>query len=80
MRHIGVEEKLLDSRTTSSFYQGMYKPFKKIASSETSRPPTGDSAFPTIVAESTEKLEEADMFLPCHYFTYVGGTSTGWYV
>ncbi|KAH7323806.1 acyl transferase/acyl hydrolase/lysophospholipase [Rhexocercosporidium sp. MPI-PUGE-AT-0058] len=76
MRHIGAEERRLDSRTTSSFYPGIYKP-TNIKPAEDSRPPTVDRRSSSIFATSTESLEDADLFLPCHYFTYVGGTSTG---
>jgi hypothetical protein len=79
MRRVGVYEKHLDSRTESSFYPGIYKP-RVLESEEGSRPQTAGSQQRPIVPTPTEGLNEGDLFLPCHYFNYIGGTSTGGYV
>jgi hypothetical protein len=82
MRRIGLEEKRLDSRVESSFYPGIYKPTVAIAASE-GRPGTASSHPQEVVAtittdsEGNNILDESDLYLPCHYFNYIGGTSTG---
>jgi predicted esterase len=78
MRRIDQEERRLDSRTESSFYPGLYKP-RVVRPPDDARPRTAGSQQQEIIASSTEDLQEADLFLPCHYFTYIGGTSTGGY-
>jgi hypothetical protein len=84
MRRIGLEERRVDSRVESSFYPGVYKPRAStgIAASD-ERPGTANShtqeivGTPTTNAEGESILEESDLYLPCHYFNYIGGTSTG---
>jgi hypothetical protein len=82
MRRIGLEERRVDSRVDSSFYPGVYKPRASIAASD-ERPVTANShtqeivGTPTTNAEGESTLEESDLYLPCHYFNYIGGTSTG---
>ena len=78
MRRIGQEERRLDSRTESSFYPGLYKP-RDVRPLDDARPRTAGSQQQETIASPTEDLQEADLFLPCHYFTYIGGTSTGGY-
>jgi hypothetical protein len=87
MKRVGLEEKKLDSRTESSFYPGVFKP-RVVDAVNDGRPGTASSrpqeivATPTITkdAEGNDtELDEADLFLPCHYFNYIGGTSTGGY-
>jgi hypothetical protein len=34
----------------------------------------------TTVQRAPHKLEDDELYLPCHYFTFIGGTSTGGYV
>jgi len=34
----------------------------------------------TAVATPTAGLPDSSLFLPCHYFQYAGGTSTGGYI
>jgi hypothetical protein len=76
MRRIGQEEKRLDPKAVSSFSPEVYKPTVYKSNSD-SRPGTAGSQQQPIVPSSTEGLDEGDLFLPCHYFTYIGGTSTG---
>lgn len=33
-----------------------------------------------IVARNPDSLDDDQLYLPCHYFTFIGGTSTGGYV
>jgi hypothetical protein len=82
MRRIGLEEKRVDSRVESSFHPGVYKPRASIVASD-ERPRTASShtqevvGTPTTNDEGESILEESDLYLPCHYFNYIGGTSTG---
>ncbi|KAL8929860.1 MAG: hypothetical protein Q9208_001004 [Pyrenodesmia sp. 3 TL-2023] len=70
MNKIGDEEKRLDAlegdgvTTTSSFAPWPYKPID---------PDRSQNA----VASVTEGLPNSSLFLPCHYFDYAAGTSTG---
>ena len=72
MNKIGDEERRLDDleakkdKTESSFAPWPYKPI--ISDSEQ------DSS---IVATNVKKLPNSSLFLPCHYFDYAVGTSTG---
>lgn len=34
----------------------------------------------TVVPRNLHDLEDDQLYLPCHYFTFAGGTSTGGYV
>jgi hypothetical protein len=71
MRRVGEFEKKLNSTTESSFYPGIYKP--RCVDLHIDDGSQHISATPTI------GLEESSLFLPCHYFTYIGGTGTGGY-
>lgn len=70
MNKIGDEEKRLDAlegngvTTTSSFAPWPYKP-------------TDPDRSRNAVASPTEGLPNSSLFLPCHYFDYAAGTSTG---
>src|SRR5271163_2745877 len=83
MIKIGAEERRLDPRTESSFYPCMYKPRSR--EPELQQRPTGngskevpDPDATTIpVPTPTAKLPDSSLFLPCHYFRYASGTSTG---
>ncbi|KAH6719339.1 acyl transferase/acyl hydrolase/lysophospholipase [Leptodontidium sp. MPI-SDFR-AT-0119] len=75
MRRVGAEERRLDSMVKSSFGPGIYKP--RAGETIDGRPGTASSHPRPIVPSSLEGLDDGDLFLPCHYFTYVGGTSTG---
>ncbi|KAL8926793.1 MAG: hypothetical protein Q9172_001670 [Xanthocarpia lactea] len=85
MNKIGDEEKRLDilegkaTRTTSSFAPWPYRPIghgKQRSSSNSSAKPTNASGSDT-VARDIEELPNSSLFLPCHYFDYAVGTSTG---
>jgi hypothetical protein len=82
MRKVGLEERRVDSRVESSFYPGIYKPRAAVAASD-GRPGTAGShtqdivGTPTTDAEGESILDGGDLYLPCHYFNYIGGTSTG---
>jgi hypothetical protein len=82
MRRIGLEERRIDSRVKSSFYPGVYKPMAVVVASD-GRPGTASSHTQDIVGTPTTDtngesiLDESDLYLPCHYFNYIGGTSTG---
>ena len=89
MNKIGDEEKLLDqeekrTNTSSSFAPGDYKPIRPktrhdatTRRSSQSSPSSVDPGQKPAVATSTENLPNSALFLPCHYFTYAAGTSTG---
>lgn len=83
MNKIGAEEKRLDPNTESSFYPSMYKPRRdpepqQSFSSGGAEADAPDPDAPVIVVPtSTAKLPYSSLFLPCHYFKYAGGTSTG---
>jgi hypothetical protein len=85
MNKIGAEEKSLDKNTESSFYPCMYKPRSKdpepqprpMGNGSSEALDTEESTIP--VATPTDGLPDSSLFLPCHYFQYAGGTSTGGY-
>jgi hypothetical protein len=85
MNKIGAEEKSLDKNTESSFYPCMYKPRSKEPELQSrhigngSREALDTEESMTPVATSTAGLPDSSLFLPCHYFQYAGGTSTGGY-
>ena len=66
MNKIGDIEKSLDETTASSFSPCDYKP--------TRVDPLDEGA---IEPSEREGLPNSALFLPCHYFTYAAGTSTG---
>ena len=78
MNKIGDLEKKLGD-TESSFSPRDYKPTKglatggNVATSTQSLPSESD----IVVATSCCDLATSSLFLPCHYFTYAAGTSTG---
>ena len=69
MDKIGEEEKRIDPTIQSSFAPCDYKP-------KPSRGLDGVEAD-GVIATATEGLPNSSLFLPCHYFTYAAGTSTG---
>lgn len=85
MLEIGDEEALLgaeDGLGESSFAPCEYKPRAKSSlhdgdfePSPTTRMPT--NAFGKDGISDPVPLPNSSLFLPCHYFNYVGGTSTG---
>ncbi|KAL8777174.1 MAG: hypothetical protein Q9213_007975 [Squamulea squamosa] len=85
MNKIGDEEKRLDilegkeTITRSSFAPGSYRPInptKRGALSQNSTNSRNISGSGT-VSSSIEELPNSSLFLPCHYFDYAVGTSTG---
>lgn len=84
MNKIGDIEKSLDETTESSFSPGDYKPTivnpahasagsASSLRSGPSEPPDAGAVGPT----TSHGLPNSALFLPCHYFTYAAGTSTG---
>ena len=72
MDKIGEEEKRLDSTVKSSFAPYDFKP----------RPTNisvglDDTEVDGVIATATQGLPNSSLFLPCHYFTYAAGSSTG---
>ena len=72
MDKIGEKEKRLDPNTKSSFDPYDYKPMPKKGSGG-----SDDSDADGVFAATTQGLPNSSLFLPCHYFTYAAGTSTG---
>lgn len=84
MNKIGDEERKSDredEHAMSSFAPCDYKPkidqtpIKPIGRSPTES--TQSSKADTVVASPTDGLPYSSLYLPCHYFTYAAGTSTG---
>ncbi len=76
MEKIGVEERRIDPTIKSSFSPCMYKPTKIGFSKPYSEDVETFEA--NIVTESNPSgLSNDSLFLPCHYFDYGAGTSTG---
>lgn len=90
MDKIGDEEKRQEPTSESSFAPFAYKPKseKPVAGdsgslkSQSSNP--SDATHPLAFAErphtsctESHDLHHSPFFLPCHYFTYAAGTSTG---
>lgn len=81
MNRIGVLEKKIDPETHSSFHPQPYRPISG------SRPPVANGLPATLERRATnfveptltEGLLNSELFYPCHYFSYIGGTSTGGY-
>lgn len=84
MNKIGNEEKRIDAAMESSFSPCAYRPTvltkdnmlfegrPSLRSDGFDRPDTAET-----IASPTEGLRNSSLFLPCHYFTYAAGTSTG---
>jgi hypothetical protein len=86
MKKIGKLERELDPNTKSSFHPSEYKPRRSITSNgQAGVPGVSNGTRPELqrdhssrpVATPIDGLAGSDLFLPCHYFTYIGGTSTG---
>ena len=84
MNKIGELEKALDETTESSFSPRDYKPTTVNAAN------TGGGSANSLPSSSSEvsdvgaigptvshDLPYSALFLPCHYFTYAAGSSTG---
>ena len=83
MEKIAQEERRQDGNIESSFAPGIYKPTKPGTDPLND---TGDAIHPdpsehsnrlSIVPTECRDLPDSSKFLPCHYFTYFAGTSTG---
>ena len=74
MNKVGDEERKIDREdgsAQSSFSPCLYKPrYPK-------RIPTDSSEDEIPSATSLVDLPNSSLYLPCHYFTYAAGTSTG---
>ncbi|KAL9013546.1 MAG: hypothetical protein Q9173_001758 [Seirophora scorigena] len=86
MNKIGDEEKRLDvldgqpGKTESSFAPGLYKPVLSELRRTTSDSSLTDDDPPTATNTSISDIKglpNSSLFLPCHYFDYAVGTSTG---
>ena len=89
MNKIGDEEKRLDDGdglSESSFAPCLYKPMMSTRTDKSrggqERPRSSSSRASqaleaSVVPTATKGLPYSALFLPCHYFTYVAGTSTG---
>lgn len=74
MNKVGDEEKRIDREdgcAESSFSPCLYKPAYKNGKATDS----SDSETPS--ATGSVGLTNSSLYLPCHYFTYAAGTSTG---
>ena len=83
MNKIGDEERRIDREdgpAESSFSPFPYKPISKVPESTGSRHSGNESEDSDAVsynASPTDDLPNSSLYLPCHYFTYTAGTSTG---
>ncbi len=84
MNKIGDLEKVLDKTTESSFSPCDYKPTMvraanatggSVDASPSDRSELSDGG--AVGATKSHGLLNSALFLPCHYFTYAAGTSTG---
>lgn len=76
MEKVGIEERRMDPAIKSSFSPCMYKPTK--IGFRTPYTKNVESFEASVVAETnSEGLCNDSLFLPCHYFDYGAGTSTG---
>ena len=79
MEKVGIEERRIDPAIKSSFSPCMYKPTK--IGFSTSYTEDIESFEANVVRETDPcGLSLDSLFLPCHYFDYGAGTSTGGYV
>ena len=80
MEKIGEEERRIGT-TQSSFHPFMYKParLKERIGCLIESEEQIDSAAPLDLSifEYPVPTKDSSLFLPCHYFTYIAGTSTG---
>ena len=79
MEKIAIEERRIDPAIESSFSPCIYKPTRVGFSTPFTENAGSFEASP--VTETNPKgLSDDSLFLPCHYFDYGAGTSTGGYV
>ena len=84
MNKIGNLEKRLDGATESSFSPSDYKPTTislENPNTESANPlppvPSEGLDASAVVPTKSHDLPNSALFLPCHYFNYAAGTSTG---
>ena len=76
MEKIATEERRIDPAIESSFSPCIYKPTRVGFSTPFTE--NGESFEASPVTETNPKgLSDDSLFLPCHYFDYAAGTSTG---
>lgn len=76
MEKVGIEERRIDPVVKSSFSPCLYKPTKIGFSTRFTK--DVESFEATVVTETNPSgLSNDSLFLPCHYFDYGAGTSTG---
>lgn len=76
MNKVAIEERRIDPAIKSSFSPCMYKPTK--TGFKTRYTENAESFEATVVTETNPcGLSDDSLFLPCHYFDYGAGTSTG---
>ena len=76
MEKVGIEERRMDPAVKSSFSPGMYKP-TKIGFRKRYTENVGSYEASTVTETDPSGLSNDALFLPCHYFDYGAGTSTG---
>ncbi|KAL8957751.1 MAG: hypothetical protein Q9193_005056 [Seirophora villosa] len=83
MNKIGDEEKRHDvldgqpGKTESSFAPGLYKPQRRRTTSDSSLIDDDPTTATNTSRSDIKSLPNSSLFLPCHYFDYAVGTSTG---
>ena len=82
MDMIGDEEQRSDCEdgiAESSFSPCSYKPVRRTSATQAPDSPIGSEASDADSFDSspTDNLPNSSLYLPCHYFTYIAGTSTG---
>lgn len=84
MNKIGDLEKGFDETTESSFSPNDYKPTMVKPTNASGRSanslpsdPSEPSDARAVGPTRSHRLPNSALFLPCHYFTYAAGTSTG---
>ena len=79
MNKVGEEEKRLQD-IRSSFAPYKWKPLRsrrKLTNGEPERHPSNNLSPAALNHDVPPPTQNSSLFLPCHYFTYIAGTSTG---
>lgn len=76
MEKVEIEERRKDPAIQSSFSPCIYKPTKTGFSTRYTKDFESFEAN-AVTETSTSGLSNDSLFLPCHYFDYGAGTSTG---
>jgi hypothetical protein len=88
MSKVAKLEREADPDATTSFYPSEYKPRRSNTAENLPKAEIVDDTDETQldlqrahsrmpVSTPIDGLKDSHLFLPCHYFTYIGGTSTG---